>query len=1352
MELHPSEIARYFELEECSHYFSNLLLRKRGELQEFEPIIRRKEIETIELAKWGDEFELSLLQEFKKGEALKKLGVKELPRFYGFLTENDTPVRKFFEKYFKDGIIVEEDPDKLLEIINSEKSAVIYQAPLKGRIGKFDVSGRADFIIKVGKTLYLLEAKFTKEEKFYHRIQAIIYAHLLSQMIEGYEIKLAVVTKENFPIPSNFLRFPGDVEELKITLEEKLGGILREQELWIDARCTTCPFEALCLSKALEERSLGLLSLPPGIIRILKEEGIKDLKDMAKLFEFKENSPTNFEEPSIKDPKKTQEIAKRTGINLLKLSRIAQAILKYLDEGETTPLFIPRTGYNLPMDERVGDVEPSYYPPRSLVKVFFYVQTSPITDTIIGISALVKNRQNGERIIVKFVDEPPIEVSDAQEKERMLLIEFFRDVIDAVKSLSPTDKVYLHMYFYNRKQRDDLMDAVKRHKEIRENNAVMALLSLRRAIDWESFSIIKDEIIRRHALPLSPGLGFVTVATQFGYRWRRNKTFARMLEVVARRENGKINLKTLLNISETGIGPEYYPIIDRDNEGIPFTLFWSALVKLATEEDNSRIKRDIRDILSQMVEALKTIEERIPEQYKDAFVKKEGIPKEDLENFDIKKEELADILLEYLQLEFDARFRERSEYYRLPLSIRAYSEESALIKIENIEKKKNDCLLFGKIVLIDENGRIKEYNPKEVLIDIDEGSLVVVTPKKFLDKLRRDPVQRISKSPLGIVEAIDHETGKVVIRLIRVSPGRFTLKHSKFSCKNGLLTITYPEGEVKVTPGEIVIVDPSVDDIGMERAYNVLSEISQGELKHEIYQKVKAIYEGNTESRYEVNIWKKKHIEEFLSRVKKINEEQKKFAIDINNFLVTLQGPPGTGKTSGAIAPAILARAYSMVKDKKNGLFVVTGVSHRAVNEALIKTLKLKKELENTLKELRKIDLIRAVSGEEAIKIIKEELEREIKDDVDRIRFTAQEITHSSKQRSLDKYFANSGTVRIVFGTPQTLNKLMKNTKEVELVVIDEASMMDLPMFFLSTKVCKGQVLLVGDHRQMEPIQVHEWQLEDRKTFEEHYPFLSALNFIRFLRGELDERELKKFKRILGREPPEWKKDKNEVLPLYRLVRTYRLPQEIADLLSDAIYRADGIKLISEKKKRRKIIARHKDEFLSIVLDDRYPFVLILHDEGNSTKINELEAKIVEKIIKRVENIDIGVVVPYRAQKRLIASLIDSAQVDTVERFQGGEKSLIVISMTSSDPAYLGKVFDFLFNPNRLNVAISRAKEKVIFIASKNIFTYSVRDLEMFELLRPWKKIYIEAKRKGEHFEFPFENHNLQVYRIGRRR
>nr|WP_288073000.1 bifunctional RecB family nuclease/DEAD/DEAH box helicase [Pyrococcus sp.] len=1349
MEIHPSEIARYFELEECSHYFSNLLLRKRGELQEFEPIIRRKEIETIELAKWGEEFELSLLQEFKKGEALRKLGLEEVPRFYGFLSENDTRVRKFFEKYFREGIIEEEDPVKLLDIINREKSVVIYQAPLKGKIGKFDVSGRADFIIKVGETIYLLEAKFTKEEKFYHRIQAIIYAHLLSQMIKGYKIKLAVITKENFPIPSNFLKFPEDVEELKITLEEKLDKILGEQELWIDARCTTCPFEALCLSKALEEKTLGLLSLPPGIIRIFKEEGIKDLKDVAELFDFKENSPINFEEPLIKDPKKVQEIGKRTGVNLLKLSRIAQAVLKYLEEGEITPLFIPRTGYNLPMDEKIGDVEPYYYRPGSLVKVFFYVQTSPITDTIIGISALVKNRESGERIIVKFVDEPPIEVSDAQEKERELLMGFFRDVIDAIRSLSPRDKVYLHLYFYNRKQRDDLMDAVKRHKEIRENNAIRTLLSLRKAIDWESFSIIKDEIIKRHALPLSPGLGFVTVATQFGYRWRNNETFKRMFEIVARREQGKINLKTLFNISETGIGAEYYPIIDRDNEGIPFTLFWNALIKLATEENTLRIERDIRGILSQMVEALKTIEERIPEQYKDAFVKKEGIPKEELENLDIKKEELADILLEYLQLEFDARVKERFEYYRLPLSIRAYSEESALIKIETIEKKKNDCLLFGKIVLIDENGKIKDYNPKEVFIDIDEGSLVVVTPKKFLDELRRDPAQRISKSPLGIVEAINQKTGKVVIRLIGVSSGRFTLKHYNFNCRNGLLTVTYPEGDVKVTPKEIVIVDPSIDEIGMERAYRVLLEISRGEFKHEIYEKLKAIYEGNTESKYEVNIWKKEHIEEFLSKVDRLNEEQKKFIMDINSFLVTLQGPPGTGKTSGAIAPAILARTYSMVKDKKNGLFLVTGVSHRAVNEALIKTLKLMKNLENTLKELKRVELTRAVSGEEAIKIVKEELKREIGGDINRIRFTAQEIIHSSKQSSLDKYFANSGTVRIVFGTPQTLDKLMRNTKEVELVVIDEASMMDLPMFFLSTKVCKGQVLLVGDHRQMEPIQLHEWQLEDRKTFEEHYPFLSALNFIRFLRGELDERELKKFKRILGREPPEWKRDKNEVLPLYRLVRTYRLPQEIADLLSDAIYRADGIRLRSERKKRKKIIAKHKDEFLSVVLDERYPFVLILHEEDNSTKVNELEAKIVERIIKGVEDIDTGVVVPYRAQKKLISSLIDNVQVDTVERFQGGEKSLIVISMTSSDPAYLGKVFDFLFNPNRLNVAISRAKEKAILIASKNLFTYSVRDLELFELLRPWKKIYIWVKRKGEHFEFPFEKHKLQVYRIG---
>lgn len=85
--------------------------------------------------------------------------------------------------------------------------------------------------------------------------------------------------------------------------------------------------------------------------------------------------------------------------------------------------------------------------------------------------------------------------------------------------------------------------------------------------------------------------------------------------------------------------------------------------------------------------------------------------------------------------------------------------------------------------------------------------------------------------------------------------------------------------------------------------------------------------------------------------------------------------------------------------------------------------------------------------------------------------------------------------------------------------------------------------------------------------------------------------------------------------------------------------------------------------------------------------------------------------------------------------------------MTSSDPAYLSKVLEFIYNPNRLNVAGSRAKEKLILIASKNLFTLSAKDLETFEILRPWKRFYIKMRREGESRKFTKADYILEVFR-----
>ena len=56
--------------------------------------------------------------------------------------------------------------------------------------------------------------------------------------------------------------------------------------------------------------------------------------------------------------------------------------------------------------------------------------------------------------------------------------------------------------------------------------------------------------------------------------------------------------------------------------------------------------------------------------------------------------------------------------------------------------------------------------------------------------------------------------------------------------------------------------------------------------------------------------------------------------------------------------------------------------------------------------------------------------------------------------------------------------------------------------------------------------------------------------------------------------------------------------------------------------------------------------------------------------------------------------------VDTVERLQGQDVRLIILSLAVTDPEYYKQVKAFLLNPNRLNVMISRAKEKVVILKS----------------------------------------------------
>ena len=79
-----------------------------------------------------------------------------------------------------------------------------------------------------------------------------------------------------------------------------------------------------------------------------------------------------------------------------------------------------------------------------------------------------------------------------------------------------------------------------------------------------------------------------------------------------------------------------------------------------------------------------------------------------------------------------------------------------------------------------------------------------------------------------------------------------------------------------------------------------------------------------------------------------------------------------------------------------------------------------------------------------------------------------------------------------------------------------------------------------------------------------------------------------------------------------------------------------------------------------------------------------------------------------------VSGLPVRSAIDTVERFQGGERTVIMVSATESDRAYLLASSQFLLDPRRLTVAVSRAKQKMILVASRSIFSLFSPDEDLF--------------------------------------
>lgn len=198
------------------------------------------------------------------------------------------------------------------------------------------------------------------------------------------------------------------------------------------------------------------------------------------------------------------------------------------------------------------------------------------------------------------------------------------------------------------------------------------------------------------------------------------------------------------------------------------------------------------------------------------------------------------------------------------------------------------------------------------------------------------------------------------------------------------------------------------------------------------------------------------------------------------------------------------------------------------------------------------------------------------------------------------------------------------------------------------------------------------------------------------------------------------------------LAQTWRMHPEVCSFISDAVY--DG-QLTSAPGTERQVL----------VLDGERPeipdcglyFCAVEHDANSQS--SEEEAAVVHDLysyflgqtyvdkdgeVRRVDVDNILVVAPYNLQVQLLKrELPAGARVGTVDKFQGQEAEIVIVSMATSNEDYLPRDIGFLYSKNRLNVAVSRAKTLACVIASPALTAIRCKTPEEMSLVNTLCKV-----------------------------
>ena len=434
-----------------------------------------------------------------------------------------------------------------------------------------------------------------------------------------------------------------------------------------------------------------------------------------------------------------------------------------------------------------------------------------------------------------------------------------------------------------------------------------------------------------------------------------------------------------------------------------------------------------------------------------------------------------------------------------------------------------------------------------------------------------------------------------------------------------------------------------------------------------------------------------------------------------------LIGPPGTGKTSQALQYLVLEQLAEKPKvpstnpndhsPKVNGQssILLLAYTNRAVDEIC-----------NMLSE-HELDYIRIGNEYSCDPKYSDHLLQEVLDE----------------NTTLNSIKSTLSEARIIVATTSTMNSrsALFNIKHFDLVIIDEASQILEPNIvgILTARQEEGRAIdrfiLVGDHKQLPAVVQQQGSLEmegsDKRLDSIHLSSCANSLFERLILTE----------RAAGRTDF-----------IGTLHKQGRMHPDISDFANRKFYAKEQLECVPLAHQLETELAYNeesKDALDNALKAHRMIFIpsMPCKQLNISEKVNTDEARIIADLLRRLfrqmnKDFDpqksVGVIVPYRNQiamirkeiERLEIPALEDISIDTVERYQGSQRDVILYSFTIQSRYQLDFLTANTFYEEgqaidrKLNVAITRARKQLILTGNESTLRQNQLFAELIDYIK----------------------------------